>query len=150
MSFSLYPEVPTGYHHQDTLFNNTIVQRFRDEIGNYRPPWWYSAILGAVVPFGGHPTLKCEQQRLLVEDGEEVLVDWYPRRPTPENTKDEPLVKVIVYFSGTGLPMDQVRCFLTGWLIFLHSLPIENLTTTSYANTSTRRLLLRYFRYERS
>ena len=70
----------TEFEYQSTPFNSTAVERIKQEVGDYRPPWWYSKHIGTCVTLGKRWRLPYERDEFESEDTV-FSMDWFPHRP---------------------------------------------------------------------
>lgn len=100
-----WQSVPVGttYVAAGTERNRRIVARLRASVGHYHPPtplWSYNPHLATILPSGGAPVVDYSRQRVVVEDGDDVHIDWFPRRPA--RCSDPSAVAIILLFPGLG------------------------------------------------
>ena len=95
--------------HQDSSFNRSIAEVLRVNVGPYSPPWWYSSVLGTLIPFGRNLNLRYERQIFEHENGATFVVDWFPQKLTSADIKP----RIIVFLPGLGLSSRNVstKCY---------------------------------------
>jgi hypothetical protein len=88
---------------EPTTTNVRFINNVRSRVGMYIPPWWYSSIIGTVVPFGQDLALEYDRQIYHTDDDATFAVDWYPSKPHGGTGKN-----VIVLMPGLGLSSQNV------------------------------------------
>ncbi len=68
------------FHYTSTPFNEHAVNQLKTNVGHYHPPYWYSPILGTIIPFGYDTPIVYERELKSCKIRQHY-VDWYPYRP---------------------------------------------------------------------
>ena len=92
---------------QPSTFNLSAKNRIETNVGPYQPPFWYSPLLGTMVPFGHDPTVSYERE-LFSDPNVQFVVDWFPQRPPASSSELNSNVNVIFFFPGLGLTSNNV------------------------------------------
>jgi hypothetical protein len=72
---------------------------------------WYSSHLGSIIPFGENIALKYQREIKTNHDGTQFAVDWYPSKPTYQESKSSDVpVKICVFIPGLGLSSNNKFC----------------------------------------
>lgn len=59
----------TTFCYSHNGINETVAKTIQDSVGDYLPPWWYSAHLGTMISFGHDLELPYETEMIKSQDG---------------------------------------------------------------------------------
>lgn len=122
-SYIFQRKVYTEFTFKTSDFNTLTKSRLKNEVGDYKPPWWYNTHIGSLIQFGKSPNLKFEREIFTLRDGSVFGVDWYPRKPCGTISEN-----ICLYLPGLGQSSDANvsqyfvktfadECFITGIII---------------------------------
>jgi hypothetical protein len=101
-----YKNVYMKVYYKPTGPNEEFINRVRNNVGLYVPPWWYSAVLGILIPFGRDLPVRYEREIHYVDNDATFAVDWFPKKPV--NVERPAVHKIIVFLPGLGLTSQNV------------------------------------------
>ena len=96
--------------------NTDIINRIKKNVGEYIPPSWYSADIGACIAFGIDIKIKYEREIIHTDDAM-FSIDWYPFKPTisndqnnDNNNNNNNNNNIIIFLPGLGLTSANKFC----------------------------------------
>jgi hypothetical protein len=104
-------EVYVKIYCRDTPINSQLIDRINKVVGPYVPPWWYSGILGTLIPFGRDLPLEYDREIVVNENNSSFAVDWLPRQPYNEPLSNK-TKRIIIFMPGLGLSSQHVSLLL--------------------------------------
>jgi hypothetical protein len=96
----------TTFCYSHNGINEIVAKSIQDAVGDYLPPWWYSAHLGTMISFGHDLELAYETEMIKSQDGGHFQISWYPSKPSQNSGQLER--KIIVFFPGLSLTAKSV------------------------------------------